>query len=87
MVMIKIFAQNIVGISLKNQDIQIMKIKGKNKMKMPTEIRLEQILNTMDIPESRKQDFNWLIRNLGIRNINHPDLREALELIKNLKNK
>jgi len=49
------------------------------------ELRLKEILNTMNIPELRKNDFNWLIRNLGIGNINHPDLREALELIKNIK--
>lgn len=51
------------------------------------ELRLKEILNTMNVPELRKNDFNWLIRNLGIGNINHPDLREALELIKVLKNK
>jgi len=54
-------------------------------MKIPSELRLEQILNTMNIPESRKNDFNWLIRNLGIQNRNHPHLREALELIKSFK--
>ena len=50
------------------------------------ELRLKEILNTMNIPESRKDDFNWLLRNLGIKNINHPDLKEALELIKILIN-
>ena len=56
-------------------------------MKTWEEIRLIEILNTMNIPELRKNDFNWLIRNLGIGNFDHPNLKEALELIKNLKNK
>jgi len=55
-------------------------------MKTWQELRLKEILNTMNVPESRKKDFSWLIRNLGIKNINHPDLKEALELIKILIN-
>jgi len=55
-------------------------------MKTPDQLRLEQILNNMNVPETRKNDFHWLIRNLGIGNIDHPDLREALELIKKLIN-
>ena len=51
------------------------------------EFRLKEILNTMNVPVLRKNDFSWLIRNLGIGNMNHPDLKEALELIKILKNK
>lgn len=43
--------------------------------------RLQQILKTMDIPESRKTDMHWLMRNIAIRNSESPDFREAVELI------
>lgn len=44
--------------------------------------RLKQILDTMDVPEVRKNDLRWLGRNLWIRNSNHLNLKEALSLIK-----
>ena len=45
-------------------------------------MRLQQILNTMDVPKHRKHDLFWLKRNLPIRNSNHPNLEEALQLIR-----
>lgn len=48
--------------------------------------RLKEILNTMDISEVRKDlnasNLRWLIRNIGIKNNNHPDLKECIKLIK-----
>lgn len=44
--------------------------------------RLAEILASMDVPEARKQDWRWLLRNLGIRNANHPDFNDAIILIK-----
>ena len=44
--------------------------------------RLNEILKTMDVPKERTNDYRWLIRNLGIRNGNHPLLNEAIELLK-----
>lgn len=50
--------------------------------------RLLQILKTMDVPEFRLTSFNgdidlmWLNRNLPIRNGNHPDIKEAYDLIR-----
>lgn len=43
---------------------------------------LQQILKTMNIPEKRLGDFNWLLRNIGIRNAAHPKLQRAIELLK-----
>lgn len=51
---------------------------------MTNEERLEDILNTMDIPPFRKNDMGWLMRNIQIRNDNHPQIKEAIELIKNI---
>lgn len=43
--------------------------------------RLQEILETMDVPELRKGDMKWLVRNLPIRNSEHPDLDEAKRLL------
>ncbi len=49
--------------------------------------RLIEILNSMDIPDNRKPDginfdLNWLIRNIQCRNSEHPNIKEAIKLIK-----
>ena len=49
--------------------------------------KLHSILKTMDIPPLRFDDLHWLNRNIQINNGNHPDLKLALQLIKNLLNK
>jgi hypothetical protein len=46
--------------------------------------RLLEILNTMDLPELRKRDFNWLLRNLPIRNSKHNDFNECMKLLKDV---
>lgn len=51
---------------------------------MTNEEKLESILNTMDIPPFRKNDMGWLMRNIKIRNDNHPQINEAIQLIKNI---
>jgi hypothetical protein len=43
--------------------------------------RLSKLLNDMDVPEQRKTDFRWLNRNLGIRNSEHPNFRESMNII------
>lgn len=47
---------------------------------------LKKILDTMDIPEMRKnlesQDIRWLSRNIMVRNNNHTEINKALELIR-----
>ena len=49
---------------------------------------LQLILNTMDVPEIRKDlnegNIRWLGRNLIIRNKNHKDIVKALQILKNL---
>ena len=57
---------------------------------MTKEEKLSKLLETMDIPAMRKetihlrQTLRWLNRNLRIRNNEHPQLVEALELIKSI---
>jgi hypothetical protein len=43
---------------------------------------LQEILETMDVPERRKTDLGWLVRNLRIRNNGHPLIEEAMIQIK-----
>lgn len=50
--------------------------------------RLLEILRSMDIPQFRRvvdpDGLKWLGRNIGIANGNHPDLEEALDLMRKL---
>ena len=39
--------------------------------------QLTTVLKTMDVPEKRKSDINWLARNLFVRNKNHVDYDKA----------
>lgn len=43
--------------------------------------RLQEILSTMDVPVKRKEDYMWLSMNLFIRNGDHRDLYEAMNLV------
>jgi hypothetical protein len=36
----------------------------------------------MDVPATRLGDYHWLLRNIGIRNTEHPKLMLAINLIK-----
>lgn len=45
---------------------------------------LREILDTMDVPENHKADFNWLLRNLCFRNSKHPEYETAIALIKQM---
>lgn len=51
---------------------------------MTKEQRLQELLAEMDVPSSRVRDWNWLLRNLGIRNRNHPEYRDTILLIKEM---
>lgn len=46
---------------------------------------LLEILDTMDIPESRKDltawNIRWLLRNININNRSHPKIKRATELL------
>lgn len=49
--------------------------------------QLDQLLQTMDIPETRRdttkpENLRWLARNLAINNAGHPDLSTALDKIR-----
>jgi len=48
---------------------------------------LSDILHSMDIPASRRDitdaNVSWLLRNLQVRNSEHPDIRLALHHLRN----
>lgn len=46
--------------------------------------RLNEILSTMDVPEFRKTNLQWLNRNIWIRNGEHSDIKECCNLINEL---
>lgn len=46
--------------------------------------RLQEIVATMDIPPDRSSDIKWLSRNIQVRNANHPQFREACDMIRKL---
>lgn len=50
-------------------------------------MRLNEILEQMDIPELRKKtddpaNLRWLLRNLHVRNGHHKEFTEAIALLK-----
>jgi len=47
--------------------------------------RLLEILAGMDVPSARVEDIGWLLRNLAINNFDHPDLREAIAILRRLR--
>lgn len=52
----------------------------------PDSLTLTDLLYGMDVPESRKQDWRWLSRNLAFKNSDHPDFNAAMrEIRKNLQ--
>ena len=46
--------------------------------------RLLDILATMEIPQMRldRRDWKWMMRNISVNNSEHPDLKEAVELLR-----
>jgi hypothetical protein len=46
--------------------------------------RLLEILATMEIPEMRmeRRDWKWMMRNISVSNGEHPDLKEAVQLLR-----
>jgi len=53
---------------------------------------LQNILKTMDVPEirtntERGQNLQWLLRNLGVRNSEHPAYKKALAVMVQISNK
>ncbi len=49
--------------------------------------RLRELLSTMQIPERRKEDVQWLCRNLQIQNSRHMNFNEARALLIQLARK
>ena len=48
---------------------------------------MKQIPKDMDVPESRRDisqmsNVAWLLRNLGVRNQDHPDFDETISMLK-----
>jgi hypothetical protein len=71
-----VFRKGIVAIRRASEDIPSENVKS------VSEDRLQEILKTMNVPELRKTDYRWLFRNILVQNKNHPDLKEALDIIK-----
>jgi hypothetical protein len=46
--------------------------------------RLLEILATMELPEVRleRRDWKWMMRNIAVNNREHPDLKEAVQLLR-----
>ena len=46
--------------------------------------RLLEILATMELPEMRlaRRDWKWMMRNISIKNREHPELKEAVKLLR-----
>ena len=46
--------------------------------------RLLEILATMEIPQMRlaRRDWKWMKRNIAVNNGQHPDLKEAVKLLR-----
>ena len=46
--------------------------------------RLLEILATMEVPEMRmaRRDWKWMMRNISVSNAEHPDLKEAVQLLR-----
>ena len=53
--------------------------------------KVVEILEEMDVPQMRKdlskfRNTRWLLRNLSIRNRNHPKCSQVLEMIQRINN-
>lgn len=46
--------------------------------------KLQLLLIGMDVSVERRTDIGWLIRNLHFRNKDHPNFKEAMEIIREL---
>jgi hypothetical protein len=46
--------------------------------------RLLEILATMELPEMRlaRRDWKWMMRNISVNNHEHPELKEAVKLLR-----
>ena len=46
--------------------------------------RLLEILATMEVPQMRldRRDWKWMMRNISIQNREHPELKEAVKLLR-----
>lgn len=42
------------------------------------------IIQQMDVPEHRVDDYQWLLRNLAFRNSDHPDFQRVIQFIKQM---
>ena len=54
-------------------------------------VEVTDILEEMDVPQMRKdlgkfRNTRWLLRNLSIRNGNHPKCSQVLEMIQRINN-
>lgn len=48
---------------------------------------LNDLLAEMSVPERRRTDLRWLLRNLAIHNEAHPNFAEAMQHVKSMLRK
>lgn len=46
---------------------------------------LQELISSMEVPKFRRDDINWLIKNLPIKNSDKHGFNRAMELIKYFK--
>jgi len=49
--------------------------------------KLEKITKKMDVPDYKRINIDWLQKNLGKRNKNHPQYDEAIKIVEELASK
>ena len=48
--------------------------------------RLFELTSTMDVPDHKRRNPKWLVKNLAARNANHDNFKEALMIATDLYN-
>jgi hypothetical protein len=46
--------------------------------------QLNELMAGMDLPSYRKEDPKWLLKNLAVRNSEHPNFSKAKEMLRSL---
>ena len=46
--------------------------------------KLQELLETMEVPENKRTDHAWLFKNLGVQNRFHKDYPEATFLLREI---
>lgn len=61
-----------------------MKVKEMIDKKSSLWKSLTECMKDMDLPEKRKTDLNWLMKNMAIRNSDNKNLERAINIIREI---